>query len=170
MSQRNLSYIFASWRRGYVEANTNAKSNEVCAMCAISNSTDFDKDLVVFKGLNASVCLNLYPYTTGHLLILGKSHVGSPDEIPAEEIDEIFKLTLKSIKVLRTAYNPDGINFGSNIGTSAGAGIPEHFHIHALPRWIGDTNFMTSIADTRVLPEDLQFTLAKVRKTWQDMF
>ncbi|HEV2620349.1 MAG TPA: HIT domain-containing protein, partial [Acidobacteriaceae bacterium] len=115
------------------------------------------------------LCLNAFPYSTGHVLIVPYRHVDSLALLPPEEAAEMMHLAQQVESVLRTVYHPAGLNFGLNLGEAAGAGIAEHIHLHALPRWLGDTNFMTAVADTRVLPEALDTTWQKIRDAWNKL-
>ncbi|MGP8258655.1 MAG: HIT family protein [Acidobacteriaceae bacterium] len=112
------------------------------------------------------LCLNAYPYTTGHILIVPYRHLDSLAALPPGEAQEMIALTQRVESLLREVYNPSGMNFGINLGEAGGAGIAGHIHMHALPRWVGDTNFMTVIGDTRVLPEALDTTWARIRQAW----
>lgn len=114
------------------------------------------------------LCLNAFPYSTGHILIVPYLHVDSLAALPVEDAQEMIGLAQRVESVLRTVYQPAGMNFGLNLGEAGGAGIAGHIHMHALPRWIGDTNFMTVTADTRVLPEALDTTWSRIRQAWQD--
>jgi ATP adenylyltransferase len=118
---------------------------------------------IVYRGKHCFLCLNIYPYSTGHLLIVPYQHTDSLAALPSVAADELMHLAQRSELALRQAYKPDGINMGLNLGEAAGAGIAEHIHLHALPRWSGDTNFMTVTAETRVLPESLEVTWKKLR-------
>jgi ATP adenylyltransferase len=109
------------------------------------------------------VVLNLYPYVSGHLLIVPNEHVGELDAAAKQTTDELMDLTKRSQTALREAYRPECCNVGMNLGHSAGAGIVDHIHMHIMPRWTGDTNFMTTVGETRVLPEDLAATYGKLR-------
>lgn len=114
------------------------------------------------------LCLNAYPYSTGHVLIVPYAHVDSLAALPGDDAAEMMALAQQVEIVLRAVYRPGGMNFGLNLGEAGGAGIAGHIHMHALPRWIGDTNFMTATADTRVLPEALDTTWEKIRRAWAD--
>lgn len=113
------------------------------------------------------LCLNAFPYGTGHILIVPYRHVASLTELPAEEAAEIMSLAQRVEAVLTKVYRPDGLNFGLNLGEAGGAGIARHIHMHALPRWVGDTNFMTVVGNTRVLPEALDTTWERIRSAWK---
>jgi ATP adenylyltransferase len=123
---------------------------------------------LIFRGRSCFLCLNAFPYATGHILIVPYDHVDSLATLPQEDAGEMIALAQRVESVLRRVYSPGGMNFGINLGEAGGAGIAGHIHMHALPRWIGDTNFMTVTADTRVLPEALDTTWAKIRQIWLD--
>jgi ATP adenylyltransferase len=122
-----------------------------------------EENLIVFRGILNFVVLNRFPYTSGHLMIVPYLHAPALSEISPETADEMIRLTQSAERRLRAVYRPDGLNLGMNIGESAGAGIAGHIHMHALPRWRGDSNFMTTIGETRVLPEELGVTWRKLR-------
>jgi ATP adenylyltransferase len=122
-----------------------------------------EENLIVFRGILNFVVLNRFPYTSGHLMIVPYAHASSLAEISPETADEMIRLTQSSERHLRAIYRPNGLNFGMNIGESAGAGIAGHIHMHGLPRWTGDSNFMTTISETRVLPEELSVSWRKLR-------
>lgn len=122
---------------------------------------------VLVRAKYCFLCLNAYPYATGHVLIVPYSHVDSLATLPADDAREMMELAQRVESVLRAVYRPAGMNFGLNLGEAGGAGIAGHIHMHALPRWIGDTNFMTVTANTRVLPEALDTTWEKIRQAWQ---
>jgi ATP adenylyltransferase len=125
---------------------------------------------VLVRGKACFLCLNAFPYATGHILIVPYTHVDSLAALPGEVATEIIILAQRVESVLRGVYRPAGMNFGLNLGEAGGAGIAGHIHMHALPRWIGDTNFMTVTADTRVLPEALDTTWLKFRRAWQEQY
>ena len=122
---------------------------------------------LVLRGESCFICLNAFPYTTGHILIVPCRHLDSLAALPPGEAQEMISLAQRVESVLRAVYHPSGMNFGLNLGQAGGAGIASHIHMHALPRWVGDTNFMTVTANTRVLPEDLDTTWARIRQAWQ---
>jgi ATP adenylyltransferase len=121
---------------------------------------------VVWKGERAAVVLNAYPYTSGHVMVVPVRHVDELEELAAEESVEVWAAATDAVRALKIAYRAQGVNVGANLGAAAGAGLPGHLHVHVLPRWSGDTNFMTSVAETRVLPEALDVTLEKLRSAW----
>ena len=135
-----------------------------CIFCdAVKNPADDEKNFVLHRGAYTFVILNLYPYVSGHLMIAPYSHLGELDGAPKEATDEMMDLAKRCQTALRAVYRPQGFNVGMNLGRAAGAGVPDHIHMHIMPRWAGDTNFMTSVAETRVLPEDLPTTYLKLR-------
>jgi ATP adenylyltransferase len=122
-----------------------------------------ETNYVLHRGQHSFVVLNLYPYISGHLMIVPYLHTAELDSAPKEITDELMDLAKRSQTALREVYSPNGFNLGMNLGSAAGAGIADHMHIHLLPRWAGDTNFMTTVGESRVLPEDLATTYAKLR-------
>ena len=137
----------------------------ICIFCAAQkNPAEDENNFVLHRGAHNFVILNLYPYITGHLMIAPFAHVGELDSAPKEVTDEIMDLAKRCETALREVYHPDGLNLGMNLGRAAGAGIADHIHLHIMPRWAGDTNFMTTVGETRVLPEDLSTTYQKVRE------
>jgi ATP adenylyltransferase len=131
---------------------------EKCIFCAKPAEDDDDASLIVHRGENCFVILNLYPYTNGHLMIAPFEHVGRIQDIPAETTAEMMALSQQAISVLQAKYEPHGFNVGFNQGRVAGAGVEHHIHMHVVPRWGGDTNFMPVLADTRVMPQTLEQT------------
>jgi ATP adenylyltransferase len=123
---------------------------------------------LLVRGRLCFLCLNAFPYATGHILIVPYRHLDSLAALPPDDAREMMDLAQRVERVLRAVYRPAGMNFGLNLGEAGGAGITGHIHMHALPRWIGDTNFMTVTADTRVLPEALDTTWTRIRAAWQD--
>jgi ATP adenylyltransferase len=164
----SLERIFAGWRNAYVSgvAQVEPVAGE-CVFCALfaADATDRER-LVVHRGARCVAMLNLYPYGSGHLLVMPLRHIASLDELTEDERAEFFDTVVDATLALHKAYGPDGMNVGANLGRAAGAGVPGHLHFHALPRWGGDTNFMTSIAETRVIPEELAQSYDKIQDAW----
>ena len=134
-----------------------------CIFCSVVKSpADDEKNFVLHRGAHAFVILNLYPYISGHLMVAPYAHLGELDAAPREATSEMMELVKRCQTALREVYSPQGFNVGMNLGRAGGAGIPDHIHMHIMPRWVGDTNFMTSVAETRVLPEDLTTTYRKL--------
>ena len=159
-----MDTLWSPWRSEYIASGGDADSKcRVCIFCKLE--ADPDKDETNFVLVRASynfIVLNIYPYTSGHLLIVPYEHVGDLDAASKETTDELMDLIKASQTALREAYKPTGFNIGMNLGQSAGAGIVDHIHIHIMPRWSGDTNFMSTIGQTRVIPEDLPTTYRKL--------
>jgi diadenosine tetraphosphate (Ap4A) HIT family hydrolase len=171
----SLDHLWAGWRTDFVSGA--AAAGEVgseavaCVFCRLLASGKTDEDInVVWRHPSGRVVamLNAYPYTSGHLMIMPTRHVAELEELEPDEASDVWQGVRSAVGALKSAYKPDGINLGANLGKAAGAGVPDHFHMHVLPRWAGDTNFMTSVADARVLPEPLNETAAKVRSAWPD--
>ena len=132
--------------------------------CGMARDPEHDEEnFVLHRAKHGFIVLNLYPYITGHLMIVPYLHTSEFDAVPKEITDELMDLAKRSQSALRAVYSPSGFNLGMNLGSAAGAGIADHMHIHLLPRWSGDTNFMTTVGDTRVLPESLEITYGKLR-------
>ena len=125
-----------------------------------------EENLVVWRGDVTFAVMNAYPYATGHLLVMPLRHVADLADLTAEESTELWSALRRSLAAIEAAYDPDGLNMGANLGRAAGAGLPAHVHLHALPRWSGDTNFMTSVAGTRVMPETLQLSWKRLSDAW----
>ncbi|HVC25055.1 MAG TPA: HIT domain-containing protein [Acidimicrobiales bacterium] len=138
-----------------------------CVFCELFASRAPDADrFVVWEDELVVVVLNAFPYASGHVLVMPRRHVGDLGELDAAESAGIWETARRAVAALGEAYSPDGVNLGANLGRAAGAGIPRHVHLHVVPRWTGDTNFMTTVAATRVLPEALPDSWAKLRAVW----
>lgn len=158
-----MDRLWSPWRAKYIASGVDSQA-KTCVFCAIaSDPTNDDSNFVVYRGTHAFVVLNLYPYISGHMLVIPYQHLGELDSTPKEITDELMDLIKRSQTALRKVYSPQGFNIGMNLGAAAGAGIVDHIHWHVLPRWSGDTNFMTTVATARVIPEDLETTYAKLR-------
>jgi len=142
------------------------KSGEGCIFCEGLKQVDGPENLIVQRGPHAFVMLNRFPYTSGHLMIVPYAHQPSLEQLDADSRLNIMDLSARAIQVLNLLYNPQGYNLGMNIGSAAGAGVTEHVHLHVVPRWVGDTNFMSSVSQTRVLPELLEETYRRVKEAW----
>ena len=144
-----------------------------CVFCDPSTGAGqgaFDQsDLVVFRGKTCYVILNLYPYNNGHLMVVPNRHIPSLAAATNQELCELIELTRRSELALGEAFSPDGLNMGINLGRPAGAGVLDHVHMHVVPRWSGDTNFMTIVGETRVLPEELSVTAGKLRPIFEKL-
>jgi len=147
----------------YIENNTPV---EGCVFCNRPSQTDGPENLIVARGQWSYVIINLFPYTSGHLMIVPFAHQPSLEMLDTATRTEMMELLSHAVEVLRAVYPPQGFNLGANIGELAGAGIADHVHLHVVPRWAGDTNFMTALGDTRVIPETLDQTYRRVRQGW----
>ena len=155
-----MNHIWSPWRMEYIENN---EKEDGCIFCNAQAKADGPENLIAYRGTLAYVILNRYPYTSGHLMVVPFDHKANLEELDSATRAEMMELTSQSMTVLRNVYNPQAFNMGANIGEAAGAGVKEHVHIHVVPRWRGDTNFMSSLADTRVLPELLEDTYHRIR-------
>ena len=157
-----MDYLWTPWRYAYI---TSSGEPGECVLCAAARVAD-DKSYVVHRAARNFVILNRFPYTSGHVMVVPYQHVASLEELDDETLVEMIRLARDCERHLRAVYRPDGLNFGINLGRSAGAGIAGHLHLHALPRWTGDANFMSVVGETRVLPEDLAVTWARLRRAF----
>ena len=158
-----MDYIWSPWRFQYMAEVTQDKHFQ-CFFCDAVKSARDEETLVVYRGEKVFVILNRYPYTSGHVMIVPYAHVAELNLCDVEALNEMMELAQKVEAAFRTNYGPDGMNLGMNLGKAAGAGVAGHLHLHMLPRWIGDTNFMTVTGETRVQPEELKTTFEKLRK------
>jgi len=171
-----LEHLWAGWRGAYVRAATEAERDDAspdeagCVFCRLAASGEpAAENGVVWRGESTFAVLNAYPYASGHLLVVPLRHLETLEELDAAESADLWSTVLAAGRAITAAYSPDGMNIGANLGRAAGAGIPRHLHLHVVPRWSGDTNFMTSVAGTRVLPESLADAWAKVHASWPDV-
>lgn len=148
----------------------NHDKDEDCFFCSALQEEDGPQNLVVARCREAFIILNRYPYTSGHLMVVPYAHRPSLEALSPESRSEMIELSSQAMQVLRTIYRPDGFNLGMNIGEAAGAAVAGHVHMHVVPRWVGDTNFMSSLAHTRVLPESLEDSYQRIRQGWENMF
>ena len=158
-----MDYLFTPWRYQYI---TNVDKTEGCPFCLKHKADDDRKNLIVHRGTHNFVILNLYPYTSGHVMVVPYEHLDSLTKLSADAASEMMHLSQRLEGILRKLYKPDGINLGMNIGRSAGAGVAGHIHMHVLPRWTGDSSFITTVSETRVLPEALETTWERMREAW----
>ncbi|OFW10469.1 MAG: HIT family hydrolase [Acidobacteria bacterium RIFCSPLOWO2_12_FULL_59_11] len=155
-----MDYLWTPWRYQYVAQPV---SPQGCVLCLKMQENKDEENLVLYRGLNNYVLLNLFPYTSGHLMIAPYAHIGQLSGVDDATWIEMMELTRKAEQSLQKTYQPDGINLGMNLGKSAGAGIADHIHMHVLPRWHADSNFLSVIGETRVLPETLSETYRKLK-------
>lgn len=174
----SLDHLWAGWRSTYIEGYEDstydgdtdgaAGTGPPCTFCAlIASDASEEERFIVSSGAAVVAILNLYPYAPGHLLVMPKRHVREIEDLSDDESAEMWAALAQSVAALKRAYRPDGCNIGANLGRAAGAGIPGHLHMHAVPRWRGDTNFMTTTAAVRVLPEAIDVSWAKLRAAWR---
>ena len=159
-----MKRLHSPWRSEYIQTFKNTTKRSRCVLCAALRSREDEKHYVVARGKHAFVILNLYPYNSGHAMIVPNAHVARLDALTAAEYSEMFGLLRKVVAGLGRVSRPDGFNIGSNIGRTAGAGIDGHIHFHVVPRWNGDTNFMPVLADTKVVSEEMRRTWERLRK------
>jgi ATP adenylyltransferase len=155
-----MDRLWTPWRYRYVSTGT---PEGTCIFCEKAASSDDRGNFVVLRAERNFAILNLYPYTSGHLMIVPYEHVQTLEDADPETLAEMMRLTTRAEQALRRLYHPDGLNLGMNIGQAAGAGVAGHIHMHVLPRWSGDVSFMTTVAETRVLPETLETTYERLK-------
>jgi len=165
-----MEQVFSPWRGEYIrKSSRNEEERSGCVFCVKEDAMAISDSLILGIYPVTFALLNRYPYNSGHLLIVPRRHVADLTDLSAEEVRELFSLVVLGTRALQETYGPDGLNVGMNLGKAAGAGIAEHLHVHLVPRWSGDTNFMTSVHDTRVLPESLQETRERLLPAFADL-
>jgi ATP adenylyltransferase len=155
-----MDYLFTPWRYAYIAGADRATA---CLFCELSKAGDDAARYIVHRAEHCLVVLNAFPYTNGHVMIAPYAHLDSLARLPEPAAREMMALTQRLEAVLRDIYHPDGLNVGMNIGKAAGAGVAGHIHMHILPRWIADSNFVSTVGETRILPESLDQTYAKIK-------
>jgi ATP adenylyltransferase len=155
-----MDHLWTPWRYAYVSG---AARKPGCIFCNAPSESDKEAR-IVYRGTHCYVILNTFPYTNGHVMIVPYAHLGELDTLPEKAAHEMMALTQRMENILRELYRPDGINLGMNIGKAAGAGVEGHIHMHILPRWLADANFVSVIGETRVLPESLDVTWRRIRE------
>jgi len=156
-----MDYLWTPWRYAYVSGTAQSAG---CVFCEAPKENDDERARIVYRGQHCYIILNAFPYTPGHAMIVPYAHLDELRKLPGEAANEMIALTQKMESVLRDLYHPDGVNLGMNIGKAAGAGIAGHIHMHVLPRWVADANFISVVGETRVLPETLEVTWGRMRK------
>jgi ATP adenylyltransferase len=156
-----VDYLWTPWRYNYI---TNADKPSDCIFCDLQRRTDDEQALIVYRGQFNFIVLNAFPYTSGHAMVVPYPHIDRLSRLPGEVAAEMTELTRRLESLLFELYHPDGVNLGMNIGKAAGAGVADHVHMHVLPRWVADANFMTVVGETRVLPELLSTTYARLKQ------
>jgi ATP adenylyltransferase len=159
-----MDYLWTPWRYAYISAaaKSDGKTDE-CIFCELPKASD-EEARIVYRGKHCFIILNSFPYTSGHVMVVPFMHADELQKLPEDVGREMMSLCQKMEGVLRKVYSPDGLNLGMNLGRAAGAGVAGHVHMHVLPRWVGDTNFMTTVGESRVLPEALEETWRKIRQ------
>jgi ATP adenylyltransferase len=171
MGTPELDHLWAGWRHSYITkvstpGDTSLDPDATGSLFERILRLEDDDAFIVHRGVTCSVLLNAYPYCSGHMLVVPNRAVAELEELTGVERHEMADLTSAAVSALRASYRCEGVNVGTNLGEAAGAGVPTHLHTHVLPRWSGDTNFMTTVALTRVLPEPLDVSCAKLRSAW----
>ncbi len=159
----SLDRLWAGWRAEYVGSTGELPPpDDGCVLCRVLTGPE----AVVWRGERVAVILNAYPYTTGHVMALPLRHVADLEALDGDEAAELWAAATAAVRAIKAAYDPHGMNVGANLGRAGGAGVPGHLHLHVVPRWEGDTNFMTSVAETRVLPESLDSIYRRLQEAW----
>jgi ATP adenylyltransferase len=158
-----MDYLWTPWRYAYVSGSLQAVA---CVFCEAPKEKDDKKTLIVHRGTHCFVILNAFPYTPGHAMVVPYQHLDELRRLPTDAAQEMMALSQRMESVLRELYQPDGINLGMNIGKAAGAGIAGHIHMHVLPRWVADANFLSVVGETRVLPETLELTWERIHRAF----
>jgi ATP adenylyltransferase len=161
-----MKYLWSPWRMTYIQ---NHKDTGGCVFCEALGTPDGPDNLILHRGQQAFVILNRFPYTSGHLMVVPYKHDATIEGLEAETRAELMELAAQVMSLLGKEYHAQGFNMGINVGEAAGAGITEHVHLHVVPRWTGDTNFMSSLGETRVLPETLEDTFQRLKKAWEQV-
>lgn len=160
ISCKGMDYLFTPWRYAYI---TGADRAPDCVFCAALQQGDDRKAGIVHRDRNCFVILNTYPYTSGHVMVVPYQHTDQLQKLETQAAQEMIQLAQKLEGILRELYRPDGLNMGINLGKAAGAGVAGHVHMHVLPRWVADANFMSVVGETRVLPEALETTYQRIK-------
>lgn len=160
-----MDHIWTPWRKKYIEGET---GDNGCVFCDALAKADSAENLIFFRGKFVFLILNRYPYTSGHVMCVPYAHVNRLSLIQPEAREELMDVTTRITELLQSCYHPDGFNLGMNLGAQAGAGVAEHIHMHIVPRWGGDTSFMTIVGQTRVLPETLAESYERIKTAWDE--
>jgi ATP adenylyltransferase len=160
--------IWAGWRSSYIESTGEEPHKDAgCVFCELFASDRPAADThIVWRSDLAVAILNAFPYTSGHVLVMPARHLAELGDLTADEQAALWPAVHDAVEAVTAAYHPDGVNLGANLGRAAGAGVPGHLHVHVVPRWAGDTNFMTTVAEARVLPEPIDVTFDKLSRAW----
>lgn len=158
-----MEHLWAPWRMAYIKGERTVVDG--CVFCKAVEGDDAAQH-ILYRSTQVYVILNRFPYNNGHLMIIPYAHVATQEDLPADALIDMMHMVNTALRTLRKAYNPPAFNLGANIGAAAGAGIAEHYHFHVVPRWAGDSNFMTAVGDTRVIPAGLDETWHDLRAAW----
>jgi ATP adenylyltransferase len=161
-----MTHLWTPWRSTYMQAGS---EKHRCIFCEAAAGNADETTLVVYRGVLCFIILNRYPYTSGHLMIAPYEHVSRLNSVSIDTTEEMMRLARRAEQVLEAVYKPDGLNLGMNLGEAAGAGIEQHIHLHVLPRWKGDANFMSTVGQTRIIPESVEDTYAKLHHGFEDI-
>lgn len=159
-----MDHIWAPWRMKYIQEH---QGYEECVFCVAARAKDDGENLIFYRGTEVFIILNRFPYTSGHIMCVPFAHKNQLQDLTKAARSEMMDLTSRAVEVLQAVYEPDGFNVGMNQGAMAGAGVAEHLHMHIVPRWGGDNNFMSTVGRTRVLPESLAETFKRVKAAWE---
>lgn len=168
-----MARLWSGWRLPYITRDDDGRDVEVPEGMSLfegiyQSGLPDESTYILWRGATCFALMNAFPYTTGHLMVLPQRAVPELEGLTAGEYEELWRGVRRAVTALRAAFRPQGVNVGLNLGAAAGAGFPDHLHVHCLPRWSGDTNFMTTVAETRVLPESIADSWQKLRAAWPD--
>jgi ATP adenylyltransferase len=159
-----MKRLFSPWRSAYIASFKGEKRNKQCLFCRIAKEGQDDKNMVVWRGDHCYIVMNLFPYNSGHLMVVPYKHTSNLAMLSPDVYVEMMQATVRGMRALRKVSDPHGFNFGANLGRVAGAGIDKHVHFHVVPRWSGDTNFMPVLADVKLISEDLKRSFSRLKK------
>jgi ATP adenylyltransferase len=162
-----MDHLYTPWRMAYIRGEK--KPVDGCIFCKLAVSDD-DQNQIIARSEHVFVTLNIYPYNNGHLMVIPYEHVSTQESLAVEVLTDLMLTVNRCLTVLRKNYNPPAFNLGANIGSAAGAGIAEHYHFHIVPRWPGDSNFMTVVGSTRVIPDTLDNTYRELKAAWDELY
>jgi ATP adenylyltransferase len=161
-----MNHLWSPWRMSYIMNN---KNEDGCVFCHAQEQIDGCENLIIHRGPRSYVILNRYPYTSGHLMVVPYQHCATLEELSSQARAEMMELISSCVQILTQEYQAQGFNIGANLGGAAGAGIPQHVHFHIVPRWLGDTNYMSAIGGTRVVPEALDESYQRIDNAWKKL-
>jgi ATP adenylyltransferase len=164
-----MDHLYTPWRMPYIRGETKAKQGDGCVFCEAPSRAD-GESLVIARSEHVYAILNLFPYNNGHLMIVPFTHVDTLEVLTEPALADLMRMVNRAMGALRKLYRPTAFNLGANIGSAAGAGIADHFHFHIVPRWGGDSNFMTVVGATRVIPDSLENTYRELKQVWQELY